>query len=120
MVLLPGKNSDRTHNWQINLGDHFNNDFENDMFMGIRPEHILIDSNDKSAPMLELPCTVELTEPMGAETYLYLECNGHSINARVEPSVKVEVGQKVTAQIPVSRFHLFKQSDTTRIKRKAD
>ncbi|HMM60215.1 MAG TPA: TOBE domain-containing protein, partial [Candidatus Rifleibacterium sp.] len=119
MVLQPGKNSDRTHNWQIALGEHFNGEFENDMFLGIRPEHILINA-DKSIPSLELPCNVELIEPMGAETYLYLECNGHSINARVEPSVKVEVGQKVTAHIPVSRFHLFKQSDTTRIKRKAD
>ena len=119
MILQPGKNSDRAHNWQVALGDHFVNEFENDMFLGIRPEHILINA-DKSVPSLELPCNVELIEPMGAETYLYLECNGHSINARVEPSVKVEVGQKVTAHIPVSRFHLFKQSDTTRIKRKAD
>ena len=57
---------------------------------------------------------------MGAETYLYLVGNGHSINARVEPSVKVEVGQQVTAHVPVKCFHLFKQSDTTRIKRKND
>jgi len=90
------------------------------MFMGIRPEHILINNTDKSIQTLELPCKVELIEPMGAETYLYLECNGHSLNARVEPSVQVEVGQSVTAHIPVNRFHLFKQSDTTRIKRKAD
>jgi len=120
MALQPGKNSDRTHDWQIALGDHFADGFEDDMFMGIRPEHILINNTDKSIQTLELPCKVELIEPMGAETYLYLECNGHSLNARVEPSVQVEVGQSVTAHIPVNRFHLFKQSDTTRIKRKAD
>ncbi len=120
LILQPGKNSNNTHNWQIGLAEHFENGFEDNMMMGIRPEHILINNTDKSIKTLELPCSVELIEPMGAETYLYLECNGHSINARVEPSVKVEVGQKVTAHIPVSRFHLFRQSDTTRIKRKAD
>jgi multiple sugar transport system ATP-binding protein len=71
-------------------------------------------------PTLQLPCRVDLIEPMGAETYLYLVGNGNSINARVDPSVKVEVGQQVIAHIPVDAFHLFKQSDTRRIPRKTD
>lgn len=116
---LPAKDGKSTHDWQVNLGEHFADEFEDNMFLGIRPEHILIQNTGKEGPTLELPCRVDLIEPMGAETYLYLVGNGHSINARVEPSVKVEVGQQVTAHIPVSRLHLFKQSNTVRINRKA-
>lgn len=119
-LTMPSKDGQNMHNWQINLGEHFVDGFEDNMFLGIRPEHILIHNTGKEGPTLELPCRVDLIEPMGAETYLYLVGNGHSINARVEPSVKVEVGQQVTAHIPVSRLHLFKQSNTIRIKRKAE
>lgn len=112
------KDGSSKHDWQINLNDHFVGFDDKELFMGIRPEHILIDLEDKSVPTLPLPCRVDLIEPMGAETYLYLVGNGHSINARVDPTVKVEVGQQVTAHIPVAAFHLFKQSDTRRISRK--
>jgi len=120
-MAMPSKDGGSNHNWDINLAEHFANDFEDNMFLGIRPEHIFINTPGKDCgPTLQLPCRVDLTEPMGAETYLYLVGNGHSINARVEPSVKAEVGQQVVAHIPINRFHLFKQSDTTRIKRKND
>jgi ABC-type sugar transport system ATPase subunit len=117
---LPSKDGkEASHPWPIELGEHFADGFEDNMYLGIRPEHIALE-NPENLPTLTLPCRVDLIEPMGAETYLYLVGNGHSINARVEPSVKVEVGQQVTAHIPVKCFHLFKQSDSTRIKRKND
>lgn len=119
-LAMPSKDGSSEHKWDINLNEHFVGCDENDLFMGIRPEHILIDVNEKEVPTLPLPCRVDLIEPMGAETYLYLVGNGHSINARVDPSVKVEVGQQVTAHIPVAAFHLFKQSSTTRIGRKSE
>lgn len=117
---LPAKEGGNVHNWEINLNDYFIDANETDLFMGIRPEHILIDLEDKSIPTLQLPCRVDLIEPMGAETFLYLVGNGHSINARVDPTVQVKVGQQVTAHIPVEAFHLFNQSDTRRISRKTD
>ncbi|MBF0503424.1 MAG: TOBE domain-containing protein [Candidatus Riflebacteria bacterium] len=87
------------------------------MILGIRPEHILIDDKGKGEPSLMIPCKVELTEPMGAETYLYLIANGHILVARVDPSVRVEVDQSVTAHIPLAKFHLFRESDTARVSR---
>jgi multiple sugar transport system ATP-binding protein len=116
---LPKKdNENEVHSWEVKLSELFENNLEDEMFLGIRPEHIKID--DDSKPSVTIPCRVDLIEPMGAETYLYLEGCGHSINARVEPTVKVKVGQKVMAHIPLEAFHLFKKSDTTRIKRKAE
>ena len=118
---LPHKDENKkAHSWEVNLNDHFNSIDEKELFIGIRPEHILINDTDTSVPSLSIPCRVDLIEPMGAETYLYLVGNGHSINARVDPSVKVEVGEEVTAHIPIEVFHLFNQSDTKRIARKND
>ena len=121
MSLLPKEESGEKIDWEIKLTDYFKADgLEEDMRIGIRPEHILIGDQAEGIPCLKVPCKVDLMEPMGAETYLYLECNGLSINARVAPTVKVEVGQKVTANIPIDKFHLFKKSDTTRIGRKGE
>lgn len=118
-LALPSKEDEASlHEWPIDLPQHFVDSFEEDMFLGIRPEHIII--NDDKVPSLKLPCRVDLIEPMGAETYLYLVGHGHSINARVEPSVKLEVGQQVNAHIPIDCLHLFKNSDTVRIKRKSE
>ncbi|MBP5470473.1 MAG: sn-glycerol-3-phosphate ABC transporter ATP-binding protein UgpC [Candidatus Riflebacteria bacterium] len=120
MTLLPGAGSDKNIDWEIKLTDYFKDDFEDDMSIGIRPEHLLIDGQAEGVPCLKVPCKVDLIEPMGAETYLYLECNGLSLNAKVPPTVKAEVGQSVVANIPIDKFHLFKQSDTTRIGRKGE
>jgi multiple sugar transport system ATP-binding protein len=117
---LPAKKGDNIHKWSIELSKYFADEPEEEMFIGIRPEHILIDIEDNSIETLQLPCRVDLIEPMGAETFLYLVGNGHSINARVDPSVKVEVGQEVIAHIPVDAFHLFKTSDNRRISRKGE
>ena len=93
---------------------------ESNLILGIRPEHILLESKD-GTPTLPLPCRVDLMEPMGAETYLYLISNaGHTLVARVDPGYRVEVGQNVTAHIPVPRFHLFRESDTARLARTSD
>ncbi len=119
-LALPPKEEGKDHDWEINLSEHFSDLPENDLFIGIRPEHILINDTEPDVKSLNIPCRVDLIEPMGAETYLYLVGNGHSINARVDPSVKVEVGEEVIARIPVNSFHLFKQSDTKRLQRKND
>jgi multiple sugar transport system ATP-binding protein len=117
---LPAKEGDNVHNWEIELSKHFAHEGEDEMFLGVRPEHILIDLEDKTIETLQLPCRVDLIEPMGAETYLYLVGNGHSINARVDPTVNVKVGQEVIAHLPVDAFHLFNSSDTRRIPRKGE
>lgn len=120
LTLLPGEGSEGKIDWEIKLADYFKDDFEEEMSIGIRPEHLLVGEDAEKEPCLKIPCKVDLTEPMGAETYLYLDCNGLSFNARVAPTVKAEVGQTVTVGIPLSKMHLFKNSDTTRIGRKEE
>ena len=120
-LVLPAADGSEAHPWEVNLKEHFTDlGGEEQLTLGIRPEHILIDDQGKDEPCLSLPCRVDLTEPMGAETYLYLVGKGHSINARVDPAIKADVGDMVTAHIPIRRFHLFRHGDTTRIARQKE
>ncbi len=104
--------------WPLNLESHFKGlPTEAGYILGIRPEHIVIQPKEKGNQTLPLSCRVDLIEPMGAETYLYLVSNGHNLIARVDPTTKVEVGQTVDAHIPLPAFHLFGEKESVRISR---
>lgn len=117
-LTLPPQNSASPQTWELNLKQHFKNvDGEDNFVLGIRPEHLMLEAKP-GTPTLPLPCRVDLTEPMGAETYLYLiTMGGHTLVARVDPTFRVEVNQSVTLHIPVNKVHLFRDSDTVRISR---
>jgi len=115
---LQAKEGNGTAAWEMNLASSFKGIGDaNDLLIGIRPEHILIGDKGAGIPTLQAPARVDLIEPMGAETYLYLQAHGHNLIARVDPSTHVEVGQTVTAHIPQARFHLFDEKSTNRIPR---
>ena len=50
---------------------------------------------------------VEVTELMGAETYLYMDCEGQAINARVAPTNTAKPGDKIQIAIEPGKIHLF-------------
>ncbi|MBI3039240.1 ATP-binding cassette domain-containing protein, partial [bacterium] len=115
---LKPKENGTNHTWEIQLGDVFAPWSDgNNLVLGIRPEHILINVKDSSVKTLSIPCRLDLIEPMGSETYFYLLALGHTLVARVDPSVPGEVGQTLCAHIPISRFHLFKEGSSARIPR---
>ena len=79
-----------------------------EVIMGIRPEHVhnepeLIASNPDSI----VEAKVEVTELMGAETYLYMDCEGQDINARVAPSSTAKPGDKIKIAISAENIHIF-------------
>jgi multiple sugar transport system ATP-binding protein len=115
---MPAKESGTTQPWTVDLGKLFKSFGDTkELVLGIRPEHLEVNVSNPAVPTLTIPCRVDLLEPMGAETYVYLIANGHQFVARVDPGCKVEVGQNVTAHIPLNRFHLFLEKDTNRIPR---
>ena len=83
--------------------------------MGIRPEHVHDEDNFlASMPDGIVEADVEVTELMGAETYLYMNCEGQSINARVDPSSTSKPGDKIKITIDPSKIHLFdKETEIT-------
>ena len=79
-----------------------------EVIMGIRPENVhneddLIAANKDGI----VEADVEVTELMGAETYLYMNCEGQSINARVSPTNTARPGDKITIAFETAKIHLF-------------
>ena len=79
-----------------------------DVMFGIRPEHIG-DSPEflKEYETSTAAAKVEVIEHMGSETYLYLDCEGNSMTARVEPTSKAKTDENIKIAINVNYMHLF-------------
>ncbi len=80
-----------------------------EVVMGIRPE----DVHDEPRLLEEfkdciVPAKVEVTELMGAETFLYLDVNTFNFTARVEPTSTAHPGDEdVPVAIENTKIHLF-------------
>ena len=83
--------------------------------LGIRPENIHDEEMFLSVATTGLAeATVEVSEMMGAETYLYLNCAGQSIIARVAPRTNVKSGEKIKIAVDPLKVHLFdKETEKT-------
>ena len=78
------------------------------LVLGLRPENIhdpLSTSAPASAHTAEVK--VEIAEPMGAETLLYLHTGATSFIARVRPTDRFELGQRIQVAFDLTQAHLF-------------
>ena len=50
---------------------------------------------------------VDITERMGSETYLYVNCEGHSLTARVAPTSTARVEDEIKLAVDPNRIHIF-------------
>ena len=94
---------------------------DKEVVMGVRPEHI----HDEPMYLANMPdsqmdATVDVTELMGAEIYLYLEfegqedaTNGKTIIARVSSRSQSRAGDQIKVAIDAERVHIF-DKDTER------
>jgi multiple sugar transport system ATP-binding protein len=73
--------------------------------LGIRPEDISRTEDNEDAPSLQV--TLELAEPMGAETYYYLTSGATSFIARVSPDSLQQPGETVRLRFNPAKIHLF-------------
>ena len=81
---------------------------DKEVIMGIRPEHI----HDEPKLLKEFKegivnANVEVTELMGAETYLYVNCEGHYLTARVAPTTTAKMGEEQEIAFEPEKIHLF-------------
>ena len=83
--------------------------------MGVRAEHI----HDEevylaSAPDSVVDAEVEVVELMGSETLLYLNIEGSSFIAKVDPRSQAKVGDKIKVAFDMNRIHFFdKETELT-------
>jgi multiple sugar transport system ATP-binding protein len=69
---------------------------------GIRPEDVHEGSGDQGHEV-----TVEIAEPMGAETFLHLDSSATAFIARVAPTSTHQPGQRVRVRFDLAKAHLF-------------
>ena len=86
-----------------------------EVILGIRPEAIHDDPMFLSnATTGVADCSVEITEMMGAETYLYLVCAGNSLTARVDPRSTARPQDQIKVALDPNKIHLFdKETEVT-------
>ncbi len=71
--------------------------------IGIRPEHILVNQNGDAS----WESKVFVVEKLGSGTYLYLEKDGEPLVVEAEGDTKIKVGDTVKVGFISSRCHLF-------------
>lgn len=86
---------------------------DKEVILGIRPENIrdeeMFISNAKNNGVIE--ASVDVTEMLGAETYLYLTCEGIPLTARVSPRCAARPQDVVKLAMDPNKIHLFDASD---------
>ncbi len=76
--------------------------------LGIRPEDVHDEESFlQKAGGAHVECTVEVAELMGAETYLYLTCEGGSLTARVPSDTPAKPGDKRPIAFDLEKIHIF-------------
>jgi len=80
-----------------------------EIIFGIRPED-MYDSRFGNNETMKCSITagVEVIEPLGAETHLYLVCGRHSLVAKMDtPQDQFKIDQKVEVLIDMKKTHIF-------------
>jgi multiple sugar transport system ATP-binding protein len=75
-----------------------------EVILGIRPEHIHIETSGDAAENIAM---VEVAELLGAETNLFLNMGGDTFIARTDPALGIKVKDKVKVQFALDKLHLF-------------
>ena len=86
-----------------------------EVILGVRPESIHDEPQYiANATTGVIECAVEITEMMGAETYLYLNCEGTPLTSRVAPTSTARAQDTIKVALDPYKIHLFdKETDLT-------
>jgi len=74
---------------------------------GIRPEDIGSEQAEKDPSNPKIKAEVEVIEPMGSETYLYLTTGTQPFIARIDAHKKTSVNEKTALPFNLAKSHLF-------------
>ena len=108
-----------TFNVQIpeNRNDTYADHLDKQIIFGIRPEDI---HNPEFTPPGIIPqpveCTVDVTELMGNEIFVYLKSGENVFVARVDPRSQYKVNDKVQVVFNMENMHIFDQESEEAIR----
>ena len=82
-----------------------------DMIFGIRPEHLTEKKTHTSKGQVDFKSKVDVLEPMGVDTMVFITINGVDVCARAVPNAVSEVGQDMDFTIQMENMHLIDPSN---------
>jgi len=117
-VVITDKYTLKHKNFEIDTPDRIrkvidsNNLKGKEVILGIRPENLEDSAFVQNAnPLNTITANVEVTEPMGAEIYAYLDLDGVLMTARVNPRSQAKYGQLLTLYVDLDTIHLFNKEN---------
>ena len=73
--------------------------------LGLRPEHLHI--QDHAEPGLTIPAVVEIDEPMGADSLVWLLAQGVQMSVRVPVERRMHAGTEVHLKVDIAKASIF-------------
>ena len=80
---------------------------DKEVIFGIRPEHLTERRQHTDEQQLDFTNKVEVLEPMGVDTMVFIDIEGTEICARAAPKAVSEVGQDMAFTINMNNMHLI-------------
>ena len=78
---------------------------DKDIIFGVRPEHL--SDQVKDGAHVPITSTVEIAEPMGSESLVYLKAGSGNLIARIPGEHLFHLGEQVTVQVNLDKVSLF-------------
>ena len=75
-------------------------------WLGIRPEHIVIGEDAKAMPFHDTG-VIDIVEPMGSDTLLWVDFAGQSVRVRTDGQSNLKSGDTLDIGFEITRTHLF-------------
>jgi multiple sugar transport system ATP-binding protein len=88
------------------------------IILGLRPEDLEHRSATAPAdPAETFDAVLEVTEPMGAETHLYLNTGNHTFISRSHGVFRADIGHRMEFVARMSKAHFFELADRAPFKK---
>ena len=82
---------------------------------GVRPEHLRLNAGNEPGLSDAFDATVDLIEPMGSDSLVWLKLAGQILSARVESSQVYKPNEKITVRFRVGLASLFEAESSERL-----
>ena len=81
--------------------------------LGVRPEHIQI--HKEPIPGVTVPATVEIDEPMGADSLLWLKLEQQALSVRIDADLNCQEGTTYHLEFNIPKSSIFRNDTEERI-----
>jgi multiple sugar transport system ATP-binding protein len=79
------------------------------LLLGLRPEHIVDAKSTLEPGVAAFDAVLDVTEPMGMETLIYLTLEGVQICGRVSPNAGARDGGPLRLAVDLNNMHLLNE-----------